>query len=644
MGDRDCTVSIAVGLPTVMPGLATGLSARLVPPAIHQPVMPVRRHGPALSENLNLLIAYGCFDIPNRDTLEPFFENYFLYIHPFMPILNEAHFWKAFTSSSGIDLVAQGKLPLALLFAMLYTVTTFVPVALVEHLGFKDIHHAKSTFYQRAELLYDCLPERSSIVKAQTALLLSHSYYTLSPTSPSDLATLWLSRAIHHAESSGAQHYDDPSPAAEKQQNTLKRLWWCCIIRDRIMPLTSRRGIRITRTTFDFQTKPPFGKADLFDEIDHSNVYDRATKLVLVDLLQDLVEFCVVLTDILETSYSNPMEGVTSIPFIEQHEHFIQDYRRRLKRIRKSALGGPFGYTSRSPHSSIALFANLSIMYTCAAETVLSHCRILLADYCFIGEQDAVVSTRRHGSCERVQVATHDIIECLGQLVQSRLTHLLPLSAVGCALFPLLLQILDCRLRGMSTPNKHGDINNADLTQQNFMLLIQAMQVPRLRHAGVDWILESVRVIVARFSHSFSRGALSRWTNSRHYPVSSWSDILQYQPRFYLSLSTMLDLCLSNGRMPESNDLPLHLRLMASSDLPTAMELFYNGIPESLNPDDLVILSNPHRYSSRLRSHKMAREEEADSDETVGREIESSLLEPYGFPCTQGSPLASLYY
>ncbi|KAF4984938.1 hypothetical protein FDECE_16967 [Fusarium decemcellulare] len=379
MGGKDCTINITVGLPKVMPGLTAGLSAQLVLPAIHQPAMPVRRHGMALSENLNLLIACGCFDIPNRDTLEPFFENYFLYIHPFLPILNEAHFWQAFTSSSGIDLVAQGKLPLALLFAMLYTATTFVPVALVEHLGFKDIHHAKSTFYKRAELLYDCLPKRSSLVKAQAALLLSHSYCTLSPTSPSDLATLWLSRAIHHAESSGAQHYDDPSPATAKQQNTLKRLWWCCIIRDRIMPLASRRGIRITRTKFDFETKPPLGKNDLFNEIDHSNVYDRDIKLALIDLLQDLVEFCIVLTDVLETSYSNPMEAVVSIPSIERHEHFIQDYRRRLKRIRRSALGGPFGYMSRSPHSSIALFANLSIMYTWFVSSPVPSKRMLVA-------------------------------------------------------------------------------------------------------------------------------------------------------------------------------------------------------------------------------------------------------------------------
>lgn len=118
---------------------------------------------------MTLLMHHGCFDVPDRATLEAFFQRFFLYIHPFMPLLNEAHFWDTFTSSSGTELVERGELPLVLLFSMLYTATgvssmhrhrpwriptnpQFVPPTFVESLGFKDIHDAKSTFYRRAEV------------------------------------------------------------------------------------------------------------------------------------------------------------------------------------------------------------------------------------------------------------------------------------------------------------------------------------------------------------------------------------------------------------------------------------------------------------------------------------------------------------
>lgn len=190
-------------------------------------------------------------------------------------------------------------------------------------------------------------------------------------------------------------------------------------------------------------------------------------------------------------------------------------------------------------------------------------------------------------------------------------------------MFTLLLQILNIRLRSMSTrlgPSKDADLNDGNQTQQNFMLLIEAMQVSRLRHSAVDWILDAVRIIITRFCQSFPAIVISGLASSNHCPVTCWSDILQYQPKLYLSLSMMLDLCVSHGRIPHDNDLPLHLRLMASPDLPSAAELFHRGIPESLNSDDFAILSNTHSYSLRLQSHRGIDEGEAGNQDPAQQE------------------------
>lgn len=222
---------------------------------------------------------------------------------------------------------------------------------------------------KRKQLLYDCQAEQSSIVRAQVALLLSHSYYSQPPLC--DLATMWLSRAIRHAELSGAQHYDAPclgrqstDPEENKHRNTLKRLWWCCIIRDRILSLTSHRGIQITRDSFDFNAKSYLGLADLYEEIDHSKIYDKAAKMTLIELLQAFVEFCVLLTDVLEEKISNHVDDYAILASIEQYEHLIHDYKRRLKVIRNSTSVSRCIVSSGTTQSSIALFANLSIMYT----------------------------------------------------------------------------------------------------------------------------------------------------------------------------------------------------------------------------------------------------------------------------------------
>lgn len=190
---------------------------------------------------------------------------------------------------------------------------------------------------------------------------------------------------------------------------------------------------------------------------------------------------------------------------------------------------------------------------------------------------------------------------------------------VGCTLFPLLLHVLSLRLRNMSTGldlNEHDDANHPDQTQHNLMLLLEAMQVYRLRHSGIDWVLDAVRTIIGRFCQSFPRYSLSRSSKVNQHTASWWGDLLLYQPKFYLFLSSMLNLCLKNGRIPDTNDLPLDLRLMASyNDLPTATQLFPNGIPESLNLDDFIILSGANGCSLTMRPVERFQEAGVEADD-----------------------------
>lgn len=129
--------------------------------------------------------------------------------------------------------------------------------------------------------------------------------------------TVWLSVAIQNAKNADAHYYAilPPTPrsmsaskvAEAKQVNILKRLWWCCVIRDRILPLGLRRGIQITRAHFDFEKHRPLGLMDLDDEIHRSMVYNPDAKRELIRLLSHVLDLCVTLTDVLLLVF--PLDG-----------------------------------------------------------------------------------------------------------------------------------------------------------------------------------------------------------------------------------------------------------------------------------------------------------------------------------------------
>lgn len=180
--------------------------------------------------------------------------------------------------------------------------------------------------------MYDFNCEPSPVAIAQAAILLSHSHLTpLDHTESARLGSMWLNIAIFQAREAKADQYQSiPAVGCQRSadqvssRNCLKRLWWCCIIRDRVMPLTSRRRINIDHSNFDFGFSPPLENSDVAEEIHMSKVYTATTKSFLSDILVELVRLCVVLTDIL-TMVSALQHS--SRPFVPQVNAVIDNIR-----------------------------------------------------------------------------------------------------------------------------------------------------------------------------------------------------------------------------------------------------------------------------------------------------------------------------
>lgn len=206
------------------------------------------------------------------------------------------------------------------------------------------------------------------MVKSQAALLLA-SWSFPGSNVPHKTSTPWLSIAIEHAKNADAHRYRDLETTPHEQA-VLKRLWWCCILRDRVFSLMARRGIQISCDQFDFGLAAPLGLSDLADEFHRSKVHDLATKVHLARIFELLMELCIVLTDILPLAYPIEERLGKGDSHIEDWERIL-DCRTALRswhqkaNLRLAKFDSPPKAISRSHghHDSVILYTTLLRMY-----------------------------------------------------------------------------------------------------------------------------------------------------------------------------------------------------------------------------------------------------------------------------------------
>lgn len=71
-------------------------------------------------QDISYLELQGCFRVPVKTTLDDFIKQFFLHVHPLMPLVNEGDFWELYGAQAGGTPVTE-KLSLLLLQAMLFS-------------------------------------------------------------------------------------------------------------------------------------------------------------------------------------------------------------------------------------------------------------------------------------------------------------------------------------------------------------------------------------------------------------------------------------------------------------------------------------------------------------------------------------------
>lgn len=491
--------------------------------------------------------------------LDDLVQQYFLHIHSFLPLVNEGDFWDLYSHVGGNP--PKERLSLLLFQAMLFASCTFVPQSTIDALGFRDIRSMRATYLRRTQLLYNLGTEVSPLVIAQATLLLS--FTSLSSTKTP--YTVWLSLAIENAKLADAHLYATiKAPSLQKHRSILKRVWWCCIMRDRSMALLLRRPVQITNEHFNFNICP-LSAMDFADEFDQSKVYNSATKKRLAEILAQFVQLYNTLTDILLLVF--PPNGTWSSGREHNRENhslrhcraaLSQWYTSAVSKFRNSGNGIVPATLSNDfqeiNHGSIALYTNFLFMYYHTSRIVLCHHEILhLEDLQGRGCKDTSPTeelSRIHETRHELQDAASALVKCHEYLVRQGLARWLPISAIGCTALPLVLNILNIKL---SPPIENGPNIASIIKQHQGDTLIEIMKIYWLQYDGVDWVSKIVRHIV-------DLAQLVRPKVKSSNSTINWTDIFAFRPSSYLRLVLTLDLSLSKGRLPQDSDFPHNLR------------------------------------------------------------------------------------
>ncbi|KAK6859768.1 fungal specific transcription factor domain-containing protein [Apiospora arundinis] len=599
----------------------------------YYPFLSINNLHNLLPQDVNYLESQGCLRVPTPEILDEFVRQYFLHVHPLMPVINEGDFWEMYGQ---FGFGGSGERMSLLVFqSMLFVACNFVSKEKVKSLGFPSTRVARATLYRRCKLLYDFESESSMIYLAQTAIMLTQWSPNFTQAFKKSNST-WLSAAIQHAKNAEAHHYSalptfSPiiNPLQYKKQNVLKRLWWCCIVRDRILPLGMRRSLKITRSHFDFSSSPAFGYRDMADEVERSHVYDPATKKCLVEMFVQIVELCSVLTDLIMMVFpldDSPGWGKKIGP---DETVKVRECKQALRRWYSSTtqkfpmFGGcssPRTNVTRGKghhHDSVILYTNMMYMYYHSSWVALSHHEILQTAVTAVTpnltsnlREFSSIYENRH----ELQNAASGVTECLQELIQLKLARWLPISAVPCTALPLVLHIIDVKLSSF----RQNKTSPEELVKQNRLnVLVEAMKTYTPQYDGCDYVSETIRHIMTLAQLDTPTPLPAASTTST---ISNWTDILASQPGCYLRLAMTMDLSFAKGRLPEESDFPASLRGLFTAGRNPVRALLRGSprmrpstIPSFMSTSHHQMFSPPNSYAMPGGEHRQQQQHQQHS-------------------------------
>ncbi|KAK9418771.1 putative Zn(2)-C6 fungal-type domain-containing protein [Seiridium unicorne] len=532
---------------------------------------------PTPFEKASLMEKGGCFHLPPKAAMDEFMKQYFLYVHAFMPLIDEGDFWDAYSGRESTNTKTRSDYSLFVIQAMLFMSCPFVSTTTLTSLGLPSVRAARETFYYRAKALFDSNFCQDKIAKAQGALMLTYH----ADHAGELISTYWLDTAIHFAREADADRPCDPNADISPIGRVRKRLWWCCVLRDSIMSLGLRRRLSITPSRRGNMSDYALTEDYFKHEIWNSQVCTPDEKQVLIRLFMTLCKLSIILTDVLELLYPTEDDNpVSTRPSAEDRgsakalmvklDLWCEAVRGKLQ-VRVSSYEGR--------QDSIKLLSNaLYIYYHSARIALLNHMNLISVERCDFGDDDSRVTQRWVES--EVNISFRCINFNLGELQERSLVQFLPNTFIALLAFPFVWYTL-----GAEAMRPAADSDEI-LTGLNTILF--PMTVFGSLYQNGDHLLQCIGKLVSSARSAKVAEKLFPRLGSRPAPEpqrsiemaagpSSDSPIVDQQHlvhdtqdtaeghRYYLWLTLSVDYALCHGNLPNVVDFPRCLQRSAQA-------------------------------------------------------------------------------
>ncbi|KAK6078999.1 fungal specific transcription factor domain-containing protein [Seiridium cupressi] len=485
--------------------------------------------------DLSFLEQSGCLQLPVKQILDEFVNEYFTHVHCFLPLLNEAEFWTTYATEATAP-PAERKLSLIVFQAILFI---SCPALTIRQRLFDIEHH-----------------NHDDILSAQVALMLTYHVPDVSDRTN----TLWLGKAIHYARSAQADRYYMRDP--ESERSTLKRLWWCCVLRDTIMALGLRRPLQIRSGDFDF-SQSGLSQRDFESEILGHSVYSPSAKKVLVQLVVSLCELAITLNGVLVVCF--PTDGMHNLLDSEQKLSNITDCLESLQRwYEKTFVTFQAQVRFSKVHDSLILFTNMAYIYYHTAKLVLYDQILLLSNL-------SRVDGERHNTClvaSQIDGQFRDIRDHLVELESLGLIRYLPNTFVALTTYPFIWSRLGDEFVDTvpKAPEKEQKVNPdlyTDVLREFSDLYESAHNVVSRVRGIVDYIVANELTDKSLVDDEIEEvvGRLDGARENSCREGNLWFELVIKRTPSYLKIAAIVDYSLSCGQIPSEDSLPKSLQI-----------------------------------------------------------------------------------
>lgn len=199
---------------------------------------------------------------------------------------------------------------------------------------------------------------------AQSCLLLT---YFASDTSSSQTNTWWLSNAIFYARRAHSDRFYEIRRDQAPRRTALKRLWWGCVVRDRVLPLGMHRPIQIRDDLAIADNSRFLTEADFEDEIGASRVHSPDTQRHILHIINLMCRLCEALTPVLRTVLPPAKCRDRAVTTPETFQPLMRDIKAHFERLHgwyeSATLSFPSPVSLGDEHDTVVICANLMFIY-----------------------------------------------------------------------------------------------------------------------------------------------------------------------------------------------------------------------------------------------------------------------------------------